>query len=89
MKRKPLSEELEEFFEMWDSVAVTKMLNIVYELYKIFDVEDAGDEESQNKRLAEAAYLISWFAEFYGGRLVNTNVKHRGLWKRMEQVKDE
>lgn len=89
MKRKPLPEELEEFFEMWDSKAMVRMLNIIYELYKIFDVEDAGDEESQNKRLAEAAYLISWFAEFYGGKLVNTNVKFKGLWERMEKVKSD
>ena len=89
MKRKPLTEELEEFFEIWDSKAVVNFLNVTYELYKIFDVDDAGDEESQNKRLAEAAYLISWFAEFYAGKLVNTNVKHKGLWERMEKVKDD
>lgn len=105
MKR-TLTEELEEFFDIWDATAVTKMIGIVYELHRIFDVDishetiEKFDEENdeqhakriemivnaQNKRLAEAAYLISWFAEFYTGKLVNTNVKFKGLWQRMEKV---
>jgi len=109
MKKKTLSEEIEEFIEVWDSTAVTRMLSFIIELHKIFDVDVSDEiydkfdeeddeqyqkrigmiEEKQNNRLVNAAFLISWFAEFYAGKLVNTNVKFKGLWQRMEKLSNE
>lgn len=109
MKKKSLSEEIEEFIELWDAPAITKMLSYIIELHKIFDVDvedeiydkfDEEDEdqyqkridmieEKQNKRLVEAAFLISWFSEFYSGKLAATNSKFKGLWERMKKVSEE
>lgn len=77
----------------WDSEKMVKFYEDIAPFFELFHNTEEGDwvrrevgeENEHNVKLIRMAYLLSRFSEMYAGKLVNINVEHKGLWKRIEE----
>lgn len=93
MPKKLLTDEINEFLELWDCDQTTNFLRDIIPLLELYDVEEetdwvkeaVGEEDERNVRLIRTVYLVSRIADFHSGRIANTKIRFPKLWQRMEK----
>lgn len=98
-KYKTIEDEINAFLELWDVEQNTNLCVFLDEYFRIFNVTEDEDwiankvggtkENIATIRFIRTVYLISRLADDYAGRLCTIKAHFKGLWERMEQVKDE
>lgn len=80
----------------WDSEKMVKFYEDIAPFFELFHNpngedwvrKEVGEENEHNVKLIRMAYLLSRFSELYAGKLVNINVSHKDLWRRIEKEVD-
>lgn len=92
-----IEQEINEFFKIWGRQTLVRFLEDIMHLYILYNVEQdkdwvqdiVGEDNTQDVRLARTAYLISRIASLHTPALAETNMRHKNLWKRLEEAIDE
>lgn len=92
-----IERELNKFFDFLSERDTLDMMHMMFEVFELYDVdEDHGwlaeclkHEDVPNVRIIRTAYLLSKFADLYGGKLLMLKSQFNGLWKRLEAFRDE
>lgn len=93
MTKKTLEQELCEYLQLWNGKQMIAFLKDIIPLFNMFDTEDSSEweegteaeEEALNVQIVRSAYLISRIADRHSGKLALMRVKHKDLWKRLEE----
>ena len=96
MKRKTVEEDINDFMECVGDEGMTQFLKDSFALIELYNVTqeddwikeahaDASDHEVRKLRIIRTAYLLSRFAEFNAGKMVELKMRWKDLWRRMEK----
>lgn len=97
MRKKELSEEIDSFLDTWGAEEMISFFEDVNELVHLYNVDEnvdwlkdrVAEEDVKNVRIVRTVYLMSLLAHHFAGKLVNLNVRHKDLWKRIEEHHDD
>ncbi len=92
-KKKTLEQEINEFFEEFDPSQQYLLLQHLYDLFHIYDIDEKGNltgivakDDERAVRVCRIVYLLSRIAEFHAAKLITCKIKYKDLWRRMEQI---
>ncbi len=94
--KKTLEQEINEFFDILGEKETLNLLAHMFFVFELYDVdEDNGwlaecikEEDVHNVRMIRTVYLLSKIADLYAGKFCEIKTRFKGLWKRLEGVKD-
>lgn len=95
--KKSINDELNEFLELWDARSFVHFIELIGELYMLYDIDEEKDwladkvneEDIRGTRLARTFYVMSKLCDDFSGKIATTKVNFPKLWKRMEQISEE
>jgi len=93
MKKNNIEQQINSFLEIWDVDTMTSFIKHIISLCELYNVEEDDDwvkdavgiDNERNVRLIRTVYIMSRIAEFYSGKLCNTKMQFKDLWKKMEK----
>jgi hypothetical protein len=92
-----IEQEINGFLELWGIKDLVDFMEAVFPVFELYDVDkdddwvrdQVGELNERNVRLIRTVYLMSKISDKFAGKLATINCKHKNLWKRLEDVKNE
>ncbi len=89
--------EINEFFKIWEYREQCELMKCIIEMIKLYDIDEeddwvrdeVGPEDCKNVRILRSVYLISRVSEMMSSKFMSVQLKHAGLWRRMEKQAKE
>ena len=87
-----LNKEINQFVQKWDVYSLIELVGLAEKLIELYDMDEKedflreyyGKEDGDNIRIIMTVRLLSKMSEVFGAKMVSTNVKFKGLWKRLD-----
>ena len=94
--KKTVEQEINEFFDILNEKETLNLLTHMFFVFELYDVEEddgwlaecLAKEDIHNVRMIRTVYLLSKIADLYAGKFCEIKIKFKGLWQRLEEVKD-
>ena len=86
------NKEINQFIQKWDVYSLIELVDLAEKIIELYDMDEKedflreyyGKEDGDNIRMIMTVRILSKMSELFGAKMVSTNVKFKGLWKRLD-----
>lgn len=91
------NKEINAFVQKWDVYSLIEFVGLAEKLIELYDMDEKDDflrqyygkEDGDNIRIVRTVMILSKMSEVFGAKMVSTNVKFKGLWKKLSESKEK
>lgn len=91
------NKEINEFLEKWDAYSFINLIRALEHLVDLYDFDSDSDdlfhqvygkEDGNAIRIVKTVMILSKLSEDYASKMTTTNMKFKGLYKRLADVEN-
>lgn len=91
------NKEINDFLEKWDAYSFINLIRALQQLVDLYDFDSDDDdlfhqvygkEDGNAIRIVKTVMILSKLSEDYASKMTTTNMKFKGLYKRLSDPKN-